>query len=179
LTNSNKLFSELELINKYVFQVCGIEIKNVETELEGQEYFAHNFELNDVKVKFRMAKITPTKAGQFVSIWKRNKNGITEPHNVSDKFHFYIIATKEENKFGIFIFNKTVLSEYKILSNKNVNGKRAIRVYPTWCLTTNKQAQKTQNWQTKHFVEISNDNHININNAKNLLNLEKKTKYEN
>ncbi len=172
MTNSNKLFSELELINNCIFQVCGIELKNVETELESQEYFAQNFELNNEKVKFRMAKITPTKTGQFVTIWKRNDRGITEPHNVSDKFEFYIIATREEAKFGIFIFNKIVLSENKILTSKNGEGKRGIRVYPTWSLTTNKQAQKTQSWQTKYFVEISNNNQIDLGKAKKLLNLE-------
>ncbi|MDI1257574.1 MAG: MepB family protein [Flavobacterium sp.] len=171
MTNTIKICSELELINKHVFQVCGIELKNVETELESQEYFAHNIELNNQKCKFRMAKITPTKTGQFVTIWKRNESGITEPHNISDKFEFYIIATREGTKFGIFIFNKTVLSENKILTNKNREGKRGIRVYPTWSLTTNKQAQKTQNWQTNYFLEISNNDQVDISKAKKLLNL--------
>ena len=172
MTNPNKLFSELQLINKYIFEVCGIELKNVETELESQDYFAHTFELNNQQVKFRMAKITPTKTGQFVTIWKRNDNGITEPHNLSDEFEFYIIATREATKFGVFIFNKTVLSENKILTNRNVEGKRGIRVYPTWSLTTNKQAQKTQNWQIKYFVNISKDKQIDTSKAKKLLNLE-------
>lgn len=172
MTNSNKLFSELELIHKYIFRVCGIELKNVETELESQEYSAHNFELNNEKVKFRMAKITPKKTGQFVTIWKRNERGITQPHDISDKFEFYIIATREENKFGIFIFNKMVLSENKILTNKNGEGKRGIRVYPTWSSATNKQAQKTQNWQERYFVVISDKNQIDISKAKKLLNLE-------
>ncbi len=68
MTKSNNSFPEFEMINKYVFQICGIKIKNVETELESKEYFAHNFELNNHKVKFRMAKITPIKTGQFVAI---------------------------------------------------------------------------------------------------------------
>lgn len=171
MRNSPKNFTQLELINKFVFQVCGIELNNLETELESQEYFAHNFELNNQNVKFRLAKITPTKIGQFVTIWKRNENGITEPHNILDKFEYYIIGTREEDKFGLFIFNKQVLTENKILTNKNVEGKRGIRVYPAWSLTTNKQAQKTQNWQTKYFVEIGNNNQIDIEKAKKLLNL--------
>jgi hypothetical protein len=171
LTNSNKIHTELELINESIFQVCGIEFGNVKTELESQEYFAQTFDLNKQKVKFRIAKITPTKTGQFVTIWKRNENGITEPHNVEDEFEFYIIATRQEEKFGIFIFNKTILSENKILTNKNGEGKRGIRVYPNWNITENKQAQKTQNWQTKCFIEIGNDNQIEIEKAKKLLNL--------
>ena len=171
MTNSNKIYTELELINKSIFQVCGIEFGNVKTELESQEYFAQTFDLNKQKVKFRIARITPTKTGQFVTIWKRNENGITEPHNVEDEFEFYIIATRQEEKFGIFIFNKTILSENKILTNKNREGKRGIRVYPNWNITENKQAQKTQSWQTKCFIEIGNDNQIEIEKAKKLLNL--------
>ena len=109
MTNSSKIFSEIELINDRVFQVCGIVLENVETEIESQEYFAHNFELNKQKAKFRMAKITPTKTGQFVTIWKRNENKITEPYNIDDEFEFYIIATRQEEKFGVFIFDKTIL----------------------------------------------------------------------
>nr|WP_315193584.1 MepB family protein [uncultured Flavobacterium sp.] len=172
MTKSNNSFPELEMINKYVFQICGIKIKNVETELESKQYFAHNFELNNHKVKFRMAKITPTKTGQFVAIWKRNKNGITEAHNVDDEFEFYLIATRQAERFGVFIFNKTVLSENRILTSKKGKGKRGIRVYPNWSVTENIQAQKTQNWQINYFLEIKDNNQIDINKAKKLLNLQ-------
>ncbi|ANO48568.1 MepB family protein [Flavobacterium columnare] len=167
MTNSSKIFSEIELINNRIFQVCGIVLENVETEIESQEYFAHNFELNKQKAKFRMAKITPTKTGQFVTIWKRNENKITEPYNIDDEFEFYIIATRQEEKFGVFIFDKTILSENKILTTKSGQGKRGIRVYPTWSVTESKQAQKTQNWQTKYFVEIRTE--TDINKARKLL----------
>lgn len=165
------MLTELELINKSIFQICGIELENIETEVESQEYFAQTFELNKQMAKFRMAKITPTKTGQFVTIWKRCENGITEPYNIEDKFEFYIIATRQFEKFGVFIFNKSVLGDNKILKTNNGEGKRGIRVYPTWSITQNKQAQKTQNWQTKYFIEIENENQIDINNAKKLLNI--------
>ena len=171
MKNTTQTFPEIDLINKHVFKVCGTEITNLETESESQEYFAHNLQLNNKKVKFRMAKITPTKTGQFVTIWKRNINGITEPHNIDDKFEFYIIATKEDSKFGVFIFNQAILSENKILSNQKTEGKRGIRVYQTWSVTTNKQAIKTQIWQTKYFIEIPSDNQIDIKKAKQLLGL--------
>ena len=174
LTNSKTLHSELELIDKSVFKICGLGLTNVEPEAESQEYFAHNFLLNGQNVKFRKAKITPTKIGQFVTIWKRNEKGITEPFDISDKFEFYIIATRQNEKFGLFIFPKTVLNENKVLSDKTRGGKRGIRVYPTWDLTTNKQAQKTQLWQTKYFLDISPDKEIDLEKAKNLLSLEVK-----
>ena len=173
LTKFKTLYSELELIDKSVFKICGLELTNVQREAESQEYFAHNFLLNGQNIKFRKAKITPTKIGQFVTIWKRNENGITEPFDISDKFEFYIIATRQNEKFGLFIFSKTVLHENKILSDKTRDGKRGIRVYPTWDLTTNKQAQKTQLWQTKYFLDISPDREIDLEKARNLLSLEK------
>ena len=173
MINSKPLHSELELIDKSVFKICGLELTNIKTEAESQEYFAHNFLLNRQNIKFRKAKITPTKIGQFVTIWKRNSKGITEPFDISDKFEFYIIATRQNEKIGLFIFPKAVLYENKILSDKTWGGKRGIRVYPIWDVTTNKQAQKTQLWQTKYFLDISPDKEIDLEKARNLLNLEK------
>ena len=179
MTISNITYSELELIDKIVFKTCGLELTNVETELESREYFAHNFELDGQKVKFRTAKITPTKTGQFVTIWKRNENGITEPFDILDDIDFYIIATRKETEFGLFVFPKNILYENKILSDKNRDGKRGIRVYPSWDLTTNKQAQKTQLWQTKYFLEITQDKQIDLKRATELLTLNKETKRNN
>ena len=162
--------SEIDLINISLFQKCDIELSNVEPESESQEYFAHNFQLNTHKVKFRIAKITPTKTGQFVTIWKRNQDGITVPFDVSDDYDFYIIATRKENNFGVFIFPKIILHQKEILSDESKDGKRGIRVYPPWDKTTNKQAQKTQNWQTKYFLNLSEDCLFDLHKAHELLN---------
>lgn len=172
MSNSSHIYPEIELLNNCIFKACGLNLEKLESEKESQEYFAKNFELNNRKVKFRMAKITPTKTGQFATLWKRNTNGITEPHNIEDEFDFFMIATRENEKFGVFIFSKEILSENKILTNKSVEGKRGFRVYPIWSITQNKQANKTQNWQMKCFVEIDNKNQTDINKAKRLLNLE-------
>ncbi len=118
MKNAKTIYSELERINKSVFEPCGLELTNVETELESQEYFAHTFQLGGKNVKFRTSKITPTKTGQFVTIWKRNEKGITEPFDISDNLDLYIIASRKDSNFGFFIFPKTVLHENKILSDK-------------------------------------------------------------
>lgn len=160
--------SEIELINTFVFKACKIELSNIETELESQDYFAHNFKLNTQSVKYRKAKITPTKTGQFVTLWKRNKQGITEPFSVNDNFDLYLIVTRQNTSFGVFIFPKMALYENKILSDKNKDGKRGIRVYPTWNITTNKQAQKTQTWQANYFLNLTEN--IDLKRAIKLLN---------
>ncbi|MEO8820835.1 MAG: MepB family protein [Ginsengibacter sp.] len=173
MTTSTSIYSELELIDKLVFKTCGLDFTNVQRELESKEYFAHHFQLGGQNIKFRTAKITPTKTGQFVTIWKRNKTGITEPFDIADDIDFYIIAARQNKNFGIFIFPKLALFENKVLSGKTRDGKRGIRVYPTWDLTTNKQAQKTQLWQTKYFLDLSEDQQIDLKRAKHLLSSDK------
>jgi hypothetical protein len=55
-----------------LFNKCGFELSNIEIEKESSEYCAYRFEINTKKILFRQAKITPTKTGQFVTLWKRN-----------------------------------------------------------------------------------------------------------
>ncbi len=169
MTRPKITYSELERINKIVFKPCGLELTNVEAELESMEYSAHNFNLGGQKVKFRTAKITPTKTGLFVTLWKRDKNRIIVPFDISDNIDIYIIATRKEAKFGFFAFPKNILYENKILSDKNRDGKRGIRVYPSWHLTTNKQALKTQLWQTKYFFDISEEKQIDFKEVMKIL----------
>src|SRR5690554_6010639 len=140
--------AEIIQFDKLLFTPCGLELTNIEREKESQEYSAHTFQLGDRKLKFRTAKITPSKTGQFVAIWKRNEAGITEPLDVADDVDFLIIATKMESRLGCFIFPKAILHEKRIMSDNVRDGKRGMRVYPTWDITTNSQAQKTQEWMS-------------------------------
>lgn len=171
MTNSKTNHSEIEVINEMIFKACNLELTNIAEELESREYAAHSFQLDKKTVKFRIAKITPTKTGQFVTIWKRNEKGITCPYDITDNFDFFIIVTRKEANLGLFIFPKDVLLENKIISNNEREGKRGIRVYPSWDITTNKQAIKTQHWQLQYFLDITQVEKIDINKAKRLLNL--------
>jgi hypothetical protein len=99
------------------------------------------------------SKITPTKIGQFVTFWKRDKNGITASFDVSDDLDFAIISVRKETQWGLFIFTNKVLQEQGILSDVNRDGKRGFRVYPPWDVAENKQAKKTQEWQLRCFFD--------------------------
>ncbi len=132
-------------------------------------YLACSFELNGLKVKHRMGKITPTKTGQFVTIWKRNEQGITTPFDALDEFDLLIISVKNVDHFGQFIFPKAVLIKHKIISYNNVEGKRGMRVYPLWDATANKQAEKTQQWNVQYFLPISGNGTPNLLLAKRLM----------
>ncbi|MDI5887138.1 MepB family protein [Flavobacterium yafengii] len=151
-----------------VFDKCGFDLRNLEIEKESAEYSACKFDLDIIKILFRVAKITPTKIGQFVTFWKRSENGPIEPYAVSDSIDFFIINTKSNDKFGQFIFPKSVLSQQGIISTDLKEGKRGIRVYPPWDLTESKQAQKTQKWQLEYFLEIPLNKSVNLDRAKQL-----------
>ena len=117
---------------------------------------------------YRRAKITPTKTGQFVTLWKRTKNGPIQPFDSNDEIDLVVIDTPSANRLGQFVFPKGVLLEKGVLSNDRKEGKRGFRVYPPWDIATSKQAQKTQSWQLKYFLSYSNDEPIDINRAKSL-----------
>lgn len=162
------LDNQLLQVKELVYDKCNFEFSNLVIDSESEEYQACSFKLNSFQIIHRLSKITPTKIGQFVTIWKRNDKGITTPFNVSDNFDFIIITSKSDENLGQFVFPKSVLLEKGIISNNNNSGKRGIRVYPPWDFPASKQAEKTQNWQTKYFYSI-NDSSFDIELVKDLI----------
>lgn len=152
------LHHTLKLAKYLVYDKYGLEITNHQLSLESNAYGACSFLLNGKSIQYRIANITPKKIGQFVSIWKRNKIGITEPYDISDDIDFIIITVINEFKLGQFIFPVSVLTANGIITKNGKEGKRGIRVYPPWDNPTNIQAKKTQQWQIKYFIELENNN---------------------
>jgi len=158
----------LSSVPKPIFNQLAYTFSDPVAEKESQEYAACTFLLNGLWVKFRSAKITPTKTGQFVTLWKRDEEGITQPHDGSDDINLFIISTRKDDCAGYFIFPKSVLLEKGILSGKNKPGKRGFRVYPSWDKAENKQAQASQRWQLMYFLEIESGNAFNEDRARQL-----------
>ncbi|MEI8295890.1 MAG: MepB family protein [Alphaproteobacteria bacterium] len=151
-----------------VYDPCGLKCSQLLMEVESAEYGACAFEVNDLSVRFRIAKITPTKIGQFVTMWKRIDNGPIQPYDVCDPFDLFVVSTRKNSSSGQFVFPKTALYEHGIISENGKGGKRAMRVYPPWDETINKQAQKTQKWQLLYFLEIPQDKPIDSVRSKML-----------
>ncbi len=166
----NPIYTNLEVVKKLIYDPCQFECSDLTFETESLEYAACSFKLNSMRVKFRVAKITPTKIGQFVTLWKRVNNGPIQPYDISDEVEFFIITTRKNNNFGQFVFPKSVLYQYGIISNNGKGGKRAIRVYPPWDITINPQAKNTQTWQLQYFLEAQENIPIDIGRTKNLFN---------
>lgn len=160
----------LNYIQTRVFDACGFEYTEPIPETESAEYKACYFKLNDLHVRFRKAKITPTKVGQFVTLWKRVESGIISPFADTDSIDLVIINVVNGSQFGQFIFPKTVLCQQEIFTVNEKDGKRGFRVYPPWDKATNKQAVKTQNWQLNCFLDLSKFQSDTLERAKTLYN---------
>jgi hypothetical protein len=170
MSTENELYSVLKIVKEFIYDKCGFELSNLKLNSESVEYGACSFDLNGKKIEHRVSKITPTKVGQFVTIWKRNKKGVTEPFDIFDEIDFVVVTSKSGDNIGQFIFPKSILAGKGIISKNGKDGKRGIRVYPPWDIVTNKQAEKTQNWQTRYFVTIKRDNSINLDLTKKIFN---------
>lgn len=160
---------DLLLAKKLVYDALDFDCSQPQQETESSDYSAYRFKQNAKQICYREAKITPTKTGQFVTLWKRNTSGIIEPFDALDAIDCVIISVRKEALLGQFIFPKKVLLQKGIFSTSAREGKRATRVYPPWDKTTNKQAQKTQQWQLDYFLEIPFSAEINLVRAKKIL----------
>ena len=163
--------TDLQLAEKLLYNECGFQLQNLIWNPESTNYGACSFELNNYKIQYRVANITPTKIGQFVAIWKRNNKGITAPFDVADSLDFMIISVRDSENFGQFIFPKSVLVSHGIISQNEKGGKRGIRVYAPWDKPENKQAIKTQAWQVNYFVEIKENSHLDLEFVKKILSI--------
>ena len=163
--------TDLQLAEKLLYNECGFQLQHLVWNPESANYAACSFELNTYKIQFRVANITPTKIGQFVTIWKRNKEGITAPFDVADLLDFMIISVRDSENFGQFIFPKSVLIAKGIVSQNDNEGKRGIRVYAPWDKPENKQAIKTQDWQANYFIEIKENLLVDVELVKRIFSI--------
>ena len=148
---------ELKHIQDYIFRNLEIPIADTTEDKECKEYDGYNFQIGNFKIKFRQAKVTPKKIGQFVTLWRRNAEKQTEPFDINDDVDFYMIATRNNERFGFFFFPKHVMGRHQILTDNIKIGKRGFRAYPVWDIPLNKQAQAAKAWQTAYFIDLTDD----------------------
>lgn len=125
-------------------------------DAESVEYGAHAFEVNGRNAVFRVARTTPKKAGQFVTLWQRTTpdgRGPIRPFDSSETVDLFMVSVRDA-ALGLFVFPQDVLIARGVVSQGFVGGKRAIRVYPPDSEPTNKTAQSTQRWQLEHYFPV-------------------------
>jgi hypothetical protein len=163
-----KFNNDLHFIQKQIFEVSGFKYTPAKIEDESTDYNACSFKVEGHSIQYRQAKITPTKNGQFVTLWKRNSNGPIQPYDSSDKIDFVIVKVRAKNDLGLFVFPKELLIKHGVFSVNNKGGKRAIRVYPPWDSAQSKQAEKTQKWQLDFFLDTSKNKSLDVTKSKSL-----------
>ncbi|WP_234712068.1 MepB family protein [Burkholderia pseudomallei] len=146
-----------------VFEPAGLNVSSLPLrEVESFEYGACRLGLDGHTVAFREAKTTPTKIGQFVTLWKRPKPGAAiEPLDISDCVDFVVVYVFDAMQRGHFVFPQKILVEKGVMSSSGKVGKRAIRVYPPWINPVANEAIRTQKWQLRHFFHVAQDGTAN------------------
>ncbi|WP_344073287.1 MepB family protein [Streptomyces crystallinus] len=156
------LLTAKELVYDAVGFVCTPPVP----EPESAEYAAHGFTLDGLAVRFRIAKTTPTKTGQFVTVWQRSVEGPIRPFDAEDGVDLVVISSRDSGYFGQFVFPRAVLCERGIMSRAGAGGKRGFRVYPPWVTTTSRQADRTQRWQGEYFLPLDEGKPLDVARAR-------------
>lgn len=139
-----------------VYKPAGIKLTDLAVpEAESADYGASRFGLNGHTIVFRVAKTTPTKIGQFVTIWKRPRADSTiAPLDIDDGVAFVVVSVFDATHRGQFVFDHEILVSKGIMAINGKGGKRAIRVYPPWVKPVAKEAVRTQQWQLRYFLPL-------------------------
>ncbi|MFI6046884.1 MepB family protein [Nocardia sp. NPDC051321] len=160
--------TDLLAAKELVYEPCGFACSDPVPEAESAAYAAHSFTVDGRSVRFRAAKTTPTKVGQFVTVWKRSAGGPIEPFDVADPIDLFVISTSDRDRLGQFVFPVDALRERGVLAVDGHGGKRAFRVYPPWVITTNRQAASSQAWQLDYFLHVPRDGPLDTARARML-----------
>jgi hypothetical protein len=150
--------SNFSFVKKQIYDPCNLICTDFEMLPESKEYGACQFTINQKQIQFRVAKITPTKIGQFVTFWKRLAEGPIAPYDMADEVDYFVVSVRDDINFGLFIFPKLALLHQGYVSKNRIGGKRAMRVYPSWDKPVSSQAIQTQKWQLKYFIAINEKN---------------------
>lgn len=160
------LHNDFEIIQDLIYKPLNFCCSAMVCEPESSAYGACAFKLNTSNIRFRVAKITPTKTGQFVTLWKRVGKRPIEPFDELDAIDFFVICVRDKNNFGHFVFPNSVLVKQNIVSKNGQGGKRGVRIYPPWYRVLNSQAKKTQEWQLDYFLDMSTKHLVDYTQAK-------------
>ena len=106
---------------------CGYHYEELQPEAESVDYAACTLLLNNLRCCFRVAKITPTKVGQFVTLWKRLGRGPIQPFDAGDPVDLFVVSTRSGQHLGQFVFPKAVLAAQGVVASGDGTGHHAVQ----------------------------------------------------
>lgn len=153
-----------------IYMSAGLEVTNVIAEKNPKSfpYDAARLTINGIKAVYRAGKTTPSRPGQFVTLWKRpaGTNVPLEPKDVD----VVIVNVDSNTDKGQFIFHQEILMKHGYLNAGRKKGKMAFRVFPPGA-KPKPAALKTQQWQCKYFLPITSKGLFNKKLLRKLLHL--------
>ncbi|MEU4562739.1 MepB family protein [Actinoplanes sp. NPDC023936] len=162
------MHDDLRAAKTLVYDPSGLICSRPLPERESADYCAHSFLVNGLSVRFRTGKTTPTKVGQFVTLWVRSESGPIRPLDAADAVDLVVISTRDTRHPGQFVFPLEALCERGIVSSNHSGGKRGFRVYPPGVTATSRQAIHTQAWQLGYFLPVNDGMPLDITRAREL-----------
>lgn len=105
-----------------LFDVLGVEYSPAVSEPDNAEYGAVIADVGQSTTRFRVGKLTPRKVGLFVSVWRRAPGGSTEPFPAEGNVDMLVVAAREGDRFGAFVFPTEVLVSRGVVSVDGVGG---------------------------------------------------------
>ncbi|GAB2733114.1 hypothetical protein GCM10027038_34460 [Arthrobacter bambusae] len=130
----------------------------IQVEEQSSDYESGVASIGEEQWRIRTARITPTKPGAFVAVWKRGDGGSTRPFTTDESMSGLLVFVEEKERFGVFQFTAAHLSSLGYVRSDLHPGKRGFRVYPAWCTDLNPQASRTQRAQADAFSELPSSN---------------------
>ena len=152
--DTDPVHDDLRVAKALVYDPGGFVCSRPLPDRESAAYGAHSFLVDGLSVRFRTGRTTPTKIGQFVTLWARSESGPIRPLTTADAVDLVVISTRDARHFGQFVFPVHVLCERGIVTSSHSSGKRGFRVYPPWATTASRQAVNTQTWQLAYFLPV-------------------------
>ncbi|MDI6101675.1 MepB family protein [Actinoplanes sp. NEAU-A12] len=166
--DTDPVHDDLRAAKALVYDPGGFVCSRPLPERESADYCAHSFLVNGLSVRFRTGRTTPTKIGQFVTLWARSESGPIRPLNTGDAVDLVVISTRDARHFGQFVFPLEALRERGIVASNHSGGKRGFRVYPPWVTTASRQAITTQAWQVGYFLSVDDGMPLDITRTREL-----------
>jgi hypothetical protein len=192
LMTNDHLHDELLIILQNNFAPSGYKLPNAYELIphnQNAQYHGYAFTLNQKRIIYRKAKITPDRPGAFLALWKRPADlSNSKPIPLANEFDYLLVAVSSDGlttsnnqvantQSGFFLFPVELLVKKGIVTGRNQKGKTAFRVFPPWSESRalkgtgafSNSAKVTQRWQCDYFLNQNQHGLVDLIKLNNIL----------